>query len=148
MFTLVLATIVGAASAANVICTDYGKDIGGGGGGFEGYYVRPVPTNCRFRHVGNWSPQFRIKNPIGQCHGGWRKWKGKCYGVNRPKNYRDAETHCNRHQAHIFQANDRPEYLVVEQNVMNDNGWHWVATVCNSQFGRSRFLPWPRPASA
>ena len=61
MFTLVLATIVGAASAANVICTDYGKGLGGGGGGFDGYYVRPVPTNCRLRHVGNWSPQFRIR---------------------------------------------------------------------------------------
>ena len=140
MIFFVLVTILGAASAANVICTDYGKDIGGGGGAVEGYYVRPVPKNCRMRHLGHWSPQFRIREPIGQCPGGWRKWKGKCYfGSNNGRNWRDAEQHCNRHQGHMWQPNDREEYQWVEQNVMRRNAWHWLGTICNSQ-GRNSNL--------
>ena len=89
--------LIGVTSAANVICTDYGKDVGGGGA-FDGYYVRPVPTNCRFQHRGNWSPQFRIKEGQPECRGGWRKWKNKCYFMAGGRNWQEGETFCNQNQ--------------------------------------------------
>eukprot|EP00116_Pleurobrachia_bachei_P010544 sb/3470806/ len=118
--------LFGVTSAANVICTDYGKDIGGGGA-FGGYYVRPVPKNCR---VGN---QFRITKGQPQCMGGWKQWRKKCYREAGHKNWKDAEEFCNRHQAHMFQPNDREEYQWVENNVMRHNEWHFLGTVCNSR---------------
>eukprot|EP00116_Pleurobrachia_bachei_P011057 sb/3471319/ len=104
-----------------------------GGGGFDGYYVRPVPTSCRFRHHGNYSPQFRIKKGQPKCMGGWRKWKNKCYIEAGHRNWQDGERHCNQHEAHIWQPNDREEYQWVEQNVMKHNDWHFLGTVCNSK---------------
>ena len=124
--------LIGVTSAANVICTDYGKDIGGGGA-FDGYYVRPVPKNCRFQHRGNWSPQFRIKEGQPKCKGGWKKYKKKCYFERGDMNWQDGERFCNGHQAHIWQPNDREEYQWVEQNVMAHNTWYWLGTVCNSK---------------
>eukprot|EP00116_Pleurobrachia_bachei_P008540 sb/3468802/ len=121
-------------SAVNVICTDYGKDLGGGGGAFGGYYVRPVPTNCRFQ---GYSPQFRIERGQPQCKGGWKQWKNKCYFLRGNMNWRDGEEFCNRHQAHIWQPNDREEFEWVENNVMRHDDWHWLGTVCNSK-GQSR----------
>ena len=126
--------LIGVTSAANVICTDYGKDIGGGGGGgLDGYYARPVPGNCRFQTRDNSSPQFRIKEPQPKYKGGWKKWKGKCYyEIRKGENWQQSEKMCNQHQAHIWQPNDREEYQWVEQHVMRHNTWYWLGTVCNS----------------
>ena len=53
-------SVLGCAYSASVVCTNYA--VGGGGGdlGAHGYYVRPVPGNCRAQHMGNWKPTFRI----------------------------------------------------------------------------------------
>merc|ERR1711998_188725 len=139
MFWTVLLALIGATSAA-VICSDYQA---GGGGGAGDYYVRPIPGNCRARHLGNWRPRFRIRGGQAQCRGGWRKYRGKCYYDRRRHghcNFRDCENWCNQHQAHIYIHNDRQEYLWVEQNVMRHNEWYWVGIFCSGGHGRTTDL--------
>merc|ERR1712167_172218 len=134
MFCYVLLALIGVAAGANVICTDYGKDVGEGGG-LDNYYQRELPGNCRGQHgnVANWKPTYRIQSPHSDCPGGWKKYKGACYVQNQPRNFnfRQHEEWCNQHNAHIFVANDREEYKWVEQNVMTHNGWYFTGTFCS-----------------
>jgi len=137
MFCYVLLALLGLAAGANVICTDYGKDVAGG---FEGYYVREFPGDCRGRHgdAANWKPTFKINNPRGDCEGGWRKYKNHCYKDLRPtghKSFRQGEEICNRAQGHIFVATNREEYLWVEQNGMTSNEWYFTGIFCSSPGG-------------
>jgi len=138
MFFYVLLAILGLAAGANVICTDYGKDVAGGG--FDGYYVREFPGDCRGQHgnAANWKPTFKITQPKGECEAGegwrgWKKYKSHCYKDFRnhgQHNFREAEEECNKHQGHIFVANDREEYTWVEQNVMTSDEWYWTGIFC------------------
>merc|ERR1711988_1086875 len=117
------AAIIGLASAAETaFCTNGQKDVPpveGGGGGLGGYYVRPLPGNCRGRHgsIANWKPTFKITNPMERCRNEWKKYKGACYYDRRRQGdqaYRPGEEFCNQNQAHIFVPNNREEYLWVE----------------------------------
>ena len=47
-----------------MVCTDYAA---GGGDGPEGYYVRPIPSNCRAQHLGGWRPTFRVVRNLLPC---------------------------------------------------------------------------------
>merc|ERR1711865_128436 len=125
MFFYILLALLGAASAANVICTGYGKDVGGASGG---YYERPIPKQC---NIGNWTPSHRIEERVKQCPGGWKKYKKSCYKDTKRTNFRQGEQNCNQMKAHIFLPNDREEYLWVEQNVMTNNGWYWTGLFCS-----------------
>ena len=69
VFTLPF-SVLGCAFSAKVVCSDYAKDAGaGGGGGMAGYYVRMPPKDCRANHAGNWRPTFKIvsipSQPLG-----------------------------------------------------------------------------------
>merc|ERR1711939_631448 len=138
MICLVLLSLLGTALGANVICTNYQKDIRGGGGGpgIQGYYQRPIPHQCRGKHgpVAGWRPNFKIKEPLEECPQGWKKWKGHCYSeVWRQRgrqNFMDAERICNKHQGHVWQPNSREEMRWTEQNVMTHNGWYFVGIFC------------------
>ena len=50
-----LFTLVAISSGANIICTDYGKGLGGSVGG---YYSMPIPKGCT---SDGWYPDYRIK---------------------------------------------------------------------------------------
>ena len=133
MFSYVFLALLGAA-AATVICSDYGK--GGGGEGAEGYYVRPIPGNCRGQHgdAANWKPTFRIKEMAGDCPPGGKKYKDTCYiqlRGGKSHTYRISEGMCNQHKGHIVTYHTREEYLWVEQNVMTQNAWYWQGIFCS-----------------
>ena len=53
---LCLFALVAVAAGANVICTDYGKDVGSGGP--DGYYEVPIPRSCT---SDGYYPNYRIK---------------------------------------------------------------------------------------
>ena len=50
-----LFALVALAAGANVICTDYGKDLGGGS---LSYYEIPIPRSCTSN---GYRPDYRIK---------------------------------------------------------------------------------------
>merc|ERR1711988_1005581 len=141
LFVVLFVAAVGLANSANVICTDYGKDVGGGADGptegFEGYYKRPVPDMCRGRHgaLNGWVPRYRIDNPHSNCPGGWRKYKKACYyNLNKRhgnRNFRQAEEFCNQHKGHIFFPNSREEFMWVRQHQMqHKHDWYWMGVYC------------------
>merc|ERR1712093_723848 len=135
---IVYAAILGLAVAGETsYCTNSQKNVDSvdGGGGLGGYYVRPLPGNCRGRHgnIANWKPTFKVNNPVSRCPGGWKKYKGACYYDRRQQghlSYRQGEDWCNQHQAHIFVPNNREEYLWVEQQVMTHNEWYFMGFFC------------------
>ena len=55
-----LSALVAIVSGASIICTDYGKGLGGGGG----YYGMPIPKSCT---SDGWYPDYRIKKS-GEYH--------------------------------------------------------------------------------
>ena len=64
------------------------------------------------------APRHKIEDRMAQCPGGWKKYKNSCYKDLRPQghnNFQQGEQKCNQQKAHIFLANDRQEYLWVEQ---------------------------------
>ena len=50
-----LFALVALAAGANIICTDYGKGLGGGA---DGYYEVPIPKSCT---SDGYYPNYRIK---------------------------------------------------------------------------------------
>merc|ERR1712017_51231 len=100
MFCYVFLALIGAAAGANVMCMAYSKDDGGGEG-FDGYYTRELPGNCRGQHgpVANWKPTYKIKNPIAECPGGWKQFRDSCYYDMRQRghhHFKAGEEECNK----------------------------------------------------
>ena len=133
-----VALVVAVHAAEKAYCTAGQKNVeAGSGGGFGGYYKRPLPGNCRGRHgpMGGWKPQHKIQNPIGACPQGWKQFKSACYWDGRRqhghKNYRHAEEECNKRNAHIFLPNNKAEWDWVTQNVITHRGEeYWVGLFC------------------
>jgi len=128
---VVFLAVIGFAYSASVVCTKYAKDVSGGGAG--GYYVRPIPQNCRGQHIGNWRPTFRIRERWTRCQRGYKKYKNACYGLahgNHNINFRDNEQRCNRNQGHVVTWNDRAEFMWINHNAANQNKWYWVGVFC------------------
>lgn len=126
---LTAAVLLAATVSADVICTDFVPQ----GDGMTGYYVKPLPGNCRGAHgpIANWKPTFKIEDAHSSCPAGWKPYKDACYkDMEVQKNFRDAEQDCNRHQAHIFVASNMEEMQWVASNVMIHGGHYWTGWFC------------------
>merc|ERR1711939_473843 len=131
-FLLGILLLAGCSYSASVVCTKFAKDVSGGGA-IKGYYVRPIPGNCRAQHLGNWRPNFRIREPWSNCRDGFRKYRNACYRLARGNhniNFRDGEQICNRHQGHIMTFKDRQEFMWIHNHIANQNKWYWVGIFC------------------
>merc|ERR1712188_34003 len=127
MLCLVILLAVTGYASATVVCSDYSS-------GNDGYYVKMVPTQCTGRGgpVNGWRPTFKITNPVSKCPGGWDEYEGHCYKDEHHKgDFKSAETHCNRMNAHIYVPNSRKEHEFVIGRVMKHGGWYWVGIWCS-----------------